>query len=60
MVTRDSLRAQAISARKLVAVYVQENANGDFSDTGFETYSTNTRKMGHLVTTPTFRKLPWP
>jgi hypothetical protein len=37
--------------------YVQENVNGDFSDTGFETYSTNTRKMGQLVTTPTFRKL---
>jgi hypothetical protein len=57
MVTRDSLRAQVISALKLVAVYVQENENGDFSETGFETYSTNTRKMGQFVTTPTFRKL---
>jgi hypothetical protein len=57
MALRDSLRAQVISALKQVAGYVQENANGDFSDTGFETYSTTARKTGQLVTTPTFRKL---
>src|SRR5215470_18672875 len=57
MALRDSLRAQVISALKQVAGYVQENANGDFSDTGFETYSTTARKTGQPVTTPTFRKL---
>jgi Fibronectin type III domain len=57
MALRDSLRVQVISALKQVAGYVQENANGDFSDTGFETYSTTTRKTGQLVTTPSFRKL---
>jgi hypothetical protein len=56
-VLRDSLRAQVISALKQVAGYVQENANGDFSGTGFETYSTTTRKKSQLVTTATFRKL---
>lgn len=57
MALRDSLRAQVISALKQVAGHVQENANGDFSGTAFETYSTTTRKTGQLVTTPTFRKL---
>ena len=56
MTLRDSLRAQVISALKMVASYVQENANGDFSNTGFETYRT-TRKTGQLVTTPTFRRI---
>jgi hypothetical protein len=56
MTLRDSLRAQVISALKMVASYVQENANGDFSNTGFETYDT-TRKTGQLVTTPTFRRI---
>jgi hypothetical protein len=55
-VTRDSLKAQVVSALKQVATYVQENANGDYSGTGLETRST-TRKRGQLVTTPTFRKL---
>jgi hypothetical protein len=55
--SRDSLRAQVISALKQVAAYVQENANGDFSSTGFQTYDTAARKMGQLVDTPTFRKL---
>ena len=57
MALRDSLRAQVISALKQVAAYVQENANGDFSQTGFETYDTSARKTGQLVETPTFRKL---
>jgi hypothetical protein len=57
MVLRDSLRAQVISALKLVAVYVQENANGDFSGTGFETYDTKARKTGQPVETPAFRKV---
>jgi hypothetical protein len=57
MTLRDSLRAQVISALKQVAAYVQENANGDFSKTGFETYDTAVRKTGQLVETPTFRKL---
>jgi hypothetical protein len=56
MTLRDSLRAQVISALKMVASYVQENADGDFSNAGFETYST-TRKTGQLVTTPTFRRI---
>jgi hypothetical protein len=56
MTLRDSLQAQVISALKLVASYVQENANGDFSNTGFETYDT-TRKTGQLVSTPTFRRI---
>jgi hypothetical protein len=56
MTLRDSLRAQVISALKMVASYVQENANGDFSNTGFETYDT-TRKTGQLVATPTFRRI---
>jgi hypothetical protein len=54
--TRDSLKAQVVSALKQVATYVQENANGDYSGTGLETRST-TRKRGRLVTTPTFRRL---
>lgn len=53
----DSLRAQVISALKQVAAYVQENANSDFSKTGFETYDTAARKTSQLVETPTFRKL---
>ena len=57
MALRDSLRAQVISALKQVAAYVQENANGDFSKTGFETYETTARKTGQLVESPTFRKV---
>ena len=57
MALRDSLRAQVISALKLVASYVQENANGDFTNTAFETYDTAKRKIGQLVSTPTFRRL---
>jgi hypothetical protein len=57
MALRDSMRAQLISALKQVAAYAQENANGDFSQTGFETYDTAARKTGQLVETPTFRKL---
>ena len=57
MALRDSLGAQVISALKQVAAYVQENANGDFSKTGFETYDTAARKTGQLVGTPTFRKV---
>jgi hypothetical protein len=56
MALRDSLRAQVISALKLVASYVRENANGDYSNTGFKTYDT-TRTTGQLVTTPTFRRV---
>lgn len=56
-VKRDSLKTQIVSALNQVAVYVQENANGDFSNTGFETYDTKTRKLGQLVETPTFRKI---
>jgi hypothetical protein len=54
--TRDSLKTQVVSALKQVAIYVQENANGDYSGTGLETRGT-TRKTGQLVTTPKFRKL---
>ena len=54
---RDSLRGQVISALKQVATSVQENANGDFSKTGFETYDTTARKKGQLVETPTFRRI---
>jgi hypothetical protein len=53
---RDALRTQVISALNQIAVYVQENANGDPSGTGFETYSP-TRKTAQLVTTPSFRKI---
>jgi hypothetical protein len=56
-VLRDSLQAQVISNLKHVAAYVQKNANGDFSDTGFETYDTADRKTGQLVGTPTFRRI---
>src|SRR5438045_1929837 len=56
MTRRDSLKAQVISALKQIAVYAQENSNGDPSDSGFKTY-TPARKAGQPVTTPTFRKV---
>ena len=56
--TRDSLRAQVITALKHLAAYVQANCDGDPSDSGFESYDTQTpRKPAQLVTTPTFRKV---
>ena len=56
--TRDSFRAQVITALKHLAAYVQANCDGDPSDSGFESYDTQTpRKSAQLVTTPTFRRI---